>query len=154
MSVRSGPIQRAKESAIVSRATLRRQRGAIERYTAWVVLLISFAGTVVVFAGGWPAFIASWQALRPSIAAHVGGIAVQALLTYLQWHYYDVRGISWTARVFDAATTALGYGPLFAPWLIEQLAVRDIPAPFYVAWGIIGLVSYGIAWYPESRLVD
>lgn len=155
MSITSKPIQtRVKESAVISRARLRKQRGAIERWTAWVVLFVSFLGTVVVFAGGWGPFIASIVARQPSIAAIGGGIGAQALLTYLEWHYYDVRAISWTARIFDAATTALGYGPLCVAWLIAQLTARDIPQPFYVAWALLGLVSYATAWYPESRLVD
>src|SRR5205085_6420165 len=54
MAVQSKPIQsRTKESAVVSRARLRKQRGAVERWTAWVVLFVSFLGTVVALAGGW-----------------------------------------------------------------------------------------------------
>lgn len=139
----------AKESAIVSRSTLRRQRGAIERWTALVGLFISFAGTIAALAGGWPSLIGN-----PHVAPIVGGLLVQGLLTYLQWHYYDLRWISTPSRVIDAALTALGYGPLFHPWLMGQLAARDVFEPWYVAWAIVGLVSYGLAWYPESRLIE
>lgn len=156
--IKSAPLAsktaRGKESAIISRARLRRQRGAVERNTAYVVLFVSFLGTVVAFAGGWPAFIASLQSLQPSVAAIAGGIGLQALLTYLQWHYFDKPPIAWAARGADTALTAIGYGPLFAPWLTMQLAARAVPESLYVAWAILGLVSLAVAWYPESRLVE
>lgn len=156
--IKSAPLvsktTRGKESAITSRARLRRQRGAIERYTAYVVLFVSFLGTVVALAGGWEPFIMSLLAWRPNVAALGGGIGLQALLTYLQWHYFDHKPISWTARLMDAALTAIGWGPLFAPWLNLQLAARAVPEPLYVAWVILGLVALAVAWYPESRLVE
>lgn len=139
----------AKDSAIVSRARLRKQRGAIERWSAFVLLFVSFLGTIAALAGGWPALLSA-----PRIAPIVGGLAVQAGLTYLQWHYYDNRLLSRPSRMIDAALTALGYGPLFLTWLMGELAARGVPEPWYIAWAIIGLVSYGLAWYPESRLVD
>jgi hypothetical protein len=143
-----------KESAIVRRATLRRQRGAIERATAWIVLFVSVLGTIAAMAGGWVPLIASIRALQPNWAAIAGGAAAQALLTYLEWHYFDVPTISWPARIADTAATALGYGPLVAAPLIGALAARDIPLPFLLAWCIILIVSLLIAWYPESRLVE
>lgn len=147
----------AKESAIVSRARLRQQRGAIERWTALVVLFFSFAGTIAALAGGWPALITD-----PRVAPILGGLALQGLLTYLQWHYYDKRLISRPSRIADAALTALGYGPLVLSWLMEAITERiaagpDAPPsdlPWYLAWAVIVLVSYGVAWYPESRLID
>lgn len=146
----------AKESAIVSRARLRRQRGAIERWTAFIGLFISFLGTIAAFAGGWPALISA-----PRIAPIVSGLAAQGLLTYLQWHYYDNRLLSRPSRVADAVLTALGYGPLFHTGLMAAVAARiDIPGTppsdtaWYAAWAIIGLIAYGLAWYPESRLVE
>lgn len=156
MTIRSEPLKNAptKESAVISRARLRRQRGAVERWTAWVVLFLSFLGTVVAFAGGWPALIESLRTWQPSAAAILGGLGLQGLLTYLEWHYFDRPLIAWTARGFDTALTAVGWGPLFAPWLIAQLTTRATPEPFYVAWAILGLVALAVAWYPETRLVD
>lgn len=155
MPVTSAPMTSVrKESAVVSRARLKRQRGAVERYTAYVVLFVSFLGTVVALAGGWELFIASLIAWRPSVAALAGGVGLQALLTYLQWHYFDRKPVAWTARGFDTGLTVAGWGPLFAPWLVEQLVARAAPEPFYLAWAILGLVALAVAWYPESRLVD
>lgn len=139
----------AKESAIVSRARLRRQRGAIERWTAFIGLFISFLGTIAALAGGWTTLIAA-----PRLSPILIGIAVQAGLTYLQWHYYDTRLLSRPSRVIDAVFTALGYGPLFQAALMAAVTARGVPEPWYVAWAIIGLIAYGLAWYPESRLVE
>lgn len=155
MTVESRPLKstQVKESAVISRARLRRQRGAVERWTAYVVLFVSFLGTVVALAGGWEPFIASLIALRPGVAALAGGIGLQALLTFLQWHYYDHRMIAWTARGIDTAFTAVGYGPLVLVPLVAFVATWTT-YPLYLAWAIIGIVSLLIAWYPENRLVD
>ena len=146
MAVQSRPI---KDSAVIDRATLRRQRGAIERYSAFVLLFVSFAGTIAALSGGWPALIAA-----PRIAPIVGGIVAQAILTHLQWHYFDQPHISRPSRVADAVLTALGYGPLVQAGLMAWIASHSVPEPWYAAWAIIGGVSYLLAWYPESRLVD
>lgn len=139
-----------KESAVISRAQLRRQRGKVERYTAWVVLFVSFIASVVAFNGGWSNVLA----LKFGIAATLLAVGLQILLTYLEWHYYDKPIISWGARLVDTATTALGFGPLALPALTAYLSSRAIPAEVIVSWLIIGIASLGVAWYPESRLVD
>lgn len=156
MTVKSVDLREraAKESAIVSRSRLRRQRGAIERWTALVVLFVSFLGTIVTFAGGWPPFLAGLRTFQPAWGAIGGGLFVQGLLTYFQWHYFDRRYVSFPARIADAVLTALGYGPLVIDALTLYLTSRDAPQPLYLAWLVIGLVSYALAWYPESRLVD
>lgn len=158
MPVTSAPMgstaRTGKESAIVRRSTLRRQRGTIERYTAWIVLFVSVLGTIAALAGGWTPLIASIVTLKPNWAAIGGGIGIQALLTYMEWHYYDVFFISWPARTADTIATALGYGPLVVVALAAFLAAKGVPSSGYAAWGVIGLVSFLIAWYPESRLVD
>jgi len=153
MAVRSTSMGR-KESAVISRARLRQQRGAVERWTALVVLFASFLGTIVALAGGWPVFIASLRALTPNWAAILGGLAVQGLLTFLEWHYFDQPIIAWGARVFDTIATAVGYGPLVIVGLTALLDTRGVPSSLYVAWFIIGLASLATAWYPESRLVE
>jgi hypothetical protein len=155
MAVTSTPLTRpTKESAIVKRATLRRQRGAIERWTAWIVLFVSVLGTIAALAGGWVPLISSIATLRPNWAAIGGGFGIQVLLTFLEWHYFDVPMVAWPARIVDMLTTALGYGPLVLIGLVGALVARGVPYPLYAAWAIIGLVSLLIAWYPESRLVD
>jgi hypothetical protein len=148
MAVRSTPAGQHKTSAIVSRATLDRQRGVVERWSALVVLTIGVLGTVVAFHGGWIPVLA----LHISIAALVGGLAVQGLLTYLEWYYNDRLLVAWGARVIDATLTAIGYSGLLVMPLADLL--RNAPYPQHVAWTIVWLVSLLIAWYPESRLVD
>lgn len=151
MSVRSQSTgQSAKQSAIVSRAQLARARGPVERATAWIVLVVSFIGTIVVFHGGWAPILA----LQFSASAVLGGILLQGLLTWLQWAYHHNRPLCWGSRVVDAGLTAYGYGPLFIVTLVAYLTGRSVPEPLYAAWLLIGLVSLGLAWYPESRLVD
>src|SRR5215216_204067 len=134
-NVTSRPMPGPKESAIVSRARLRKQRGAVERWTEWVVLLVSFLGAIAALHGGWPPLLASLTTLQPHWAPLLGGVAVQGLLTYLEWHYFDSPLISWSARLGDAATTALGYGPLVIAWLIARLTSETLPDPFFIAWG-------------------
>lgn len=146
--------RKRKASAVVGRATLRRQRGSVERATAWIVLFMSFLGTIVAFHGGWTPLIESVVAMQPNIAAWLFGFGLQLLLTFLQWYYYDNRIVAWTARGFDTWFTAVGYGPLFLASLMVFLAGRGIESPLYLAWGIIGIASLLAAWYPESRLVD
>lgn len=152
MSVRSRDV---KQSAVVTREQLKRQRGSVERWSAWVVLFVSFLGSVVAFHGGWAPLIASLGTLQLNVSAWIAGLALQALMTFFEWHYFDRPLIAWGARVVDAATTALAYGPiLFWLGLADALAARHVPDPVYAAWFVVGLVSLAVAWYPESRLVD
>ena len=150
--VRSTPIIAADEhkpSAIFSRADLDRARGPIERLSAWTLLLLSVLGTVVCFSGGWSALFT-----RPTLAAVVGGIAVQAALTAVEWIYGSRRRSApyLTALVLDASLTATGYEPLARPWLERALAGTSAPELFATA--IIGAVAVLLAAYPESRLVE
>lgn len=138
-----------KDSAIIDRTKLRRQRGAIERWSALVVLFASFAGTVAAFSGGWDALLAA-----PTLTPILGGLIFQGLLTYLEWHYYDHVPVSWAARLFDTGLTAWGYGPLVVAPITAFFAARGASSADIVAWVIIGIVSFLTAWYPESRLVD
>jgi hypothetical protein len=160
MSVTSRPLppqaerRPAKASAIVDRTSLRRQRGAVERWSAVVVLVLSFAGTIATFAGGWVALIGDVRSGAWPFAAIVGGVVFQGLLTYVQWHYYDHKPLSWASRGIDTALTAIGYGPLFAVSLAAWIAARGLEQATLAAWCIIVGISFLAAWYPESRLVD
>lgn len=141
-----------KQSAIVTRAALDKQRGAFERFSALGILFFSFAGTIAALSGGWSAL-----ASEPRIAPIAGGIAAQSALTAAQWWYGAGRGC-WRYRiavVVDAALTTIGYGPLIVPWLAPYLAARGAGevAPA-LAWGLIGVVSFLVAWYPERTLID
>lgn len=158
MSAQSRPVA-AKGSAIIKRGQLDRSRSKVERISAIVVLIVSFIGSVVAFHGGWGPILS----LHLSVAAIIGGILAQILLSWAEWAYYHRRVISYGARIVDASLTAVGYGPLVIKSLAAVLAERGAsaePAVFGMsvavlgAWVIVGLVSYGIAWYPESRLID
>jgi hypothetical protein len=109
---------------------------------------------VAALAGGWEPLIKGIVTLHPNWAAIGGGFGVQILLTFLEWHYFDVPMVAWPARIVDTLATAIGYGPLVLVGLTAALASKAVPSPIYAAWTIIGLVSLLIAWYPESRLVD
>jgi len=143
-----------KESAIIRRATLRRQRGAIERSTAWFVLVLSVIGSIAALAGGFVPLIAGIMTRAPQWSAIIGGFMLQVLLTHLEWHYFDTPLVAWPARMVDTLTTAIGYGPLVIAALSAFLLARGVPLPLYAAWGIIGIVSFIAAYYPESRLVE
>jgi hypothetical protein len=151
MTVQSRPTK-PKQSAIVSRATLDRQRGAFERLSAFVVLFFSFAGTIAALSGGWTAL-----RTNPQIAPILGGIAAQGIFTVVEWWYGSGRG-PWRYRLAlcaDSALTALGYGPLIVPWLSGYLADKGLgELAVIVAWCIIGAASLAIAWYPERQLID
>lgn len=142
-----------KQSAIVTRATLDRQRGAFERVAAAGLLLISFAGTIAVTSGGWAALFAA-----PQPGAILTGIAIQLALTAAEWWYGAGRG-PWRYRValcIDTGLTVAGYGPLIAPALIAYLAERGAGAQnaALVAWPLIVIASAALAWYPEKTLID
>lgn len=147
-------LRSGKPSAIVSRDRLRTQRGGIERTMAWLVLLLSFLGSIAALHGGFTPLIASIRAREPNVAALLGGILIQLIVTALEWYYFDRPLIAWSARVVDTATTAIGYGPLLLMPLATLLYTRGIDNPIPPAWGIIIVASLGIAWFPESRLVD
>lgn len=166
MSVKSVRLEDnpRKASAVISRAAIARWRGAVERSAAFGVLFLSFLGTIVSFHGGWTPLLE----LRPSLAAILGGLLTQAILTWLQWSYRHNRPLCWGSRLVDTTFTAVGFGPLFvgalSAWLVGRgwSAELAVSLPYFGAtstaavgaWSIIALVSLGAAWYPESRLVD
>jgi len=150
MTVESKPL--GKKSAIVTRATLDRQRGAFERFSALTLLLLSFAGTVAALSGGWASLRTD-----PRLAPIVGGIVVQLVLTATEYWYGAGRG-PWRYRLalcFDMVLTTIGYGPLFVPWLTTYLTAHGIGELARVlSWGIVGAVALALAWWPEKTLID
>lgn len=152
MTVESKPLGPRKQSAIVSRATLDRQRGTFERAMAFGVLFFSFAGTVAALSGGWAAL-----RTNPQLAPIAAGLAVQGGLTAAEYWYGKGRGrmIYLVALLIDIALTTYGYGPLIVPWLSSYLQARGAgELSTVLAWGLIGVVSWLIAWYPEMTLID
>ena len=162
-TVKSAPLvngkaakARSKPSAIFRRASLEHSRTGVERITAWIVLLVSVLGTVMALHGGWALLWAS-----PKPIAIVAGVLIQCGLTYVQWAYYHQRTLSWGSRLLDTGLTAIGFGPLLTAPLTQFFVsvgvtstLQGVPGAVVAAWGAIALASYGLAWYPESRLVD
>jgi hypothetical protein len=145
-----------KPSAMFRRASIERSRTGVERISAWGVLLLSVFGTVIAFHGGWDAFLEQRNPTAIGI-----GVVLQIGLTYVQWAYYRHRVVAWGSRLVDTFLTALGYGPLFlAPLaaLFVSVGITSVvfgwPGALVAAAAAISLASYGLAWYPESRLVD
>lgn len=150
-TVRSAPMRSGKkDSAVFTRVQLKQQRGGIEKVTAIIVWLVSLLGSIAAFYGGWGPIIARHFLLVPIL----GGVIIQVVITALEWYYYDQGWISWPARLLDTFLTALGYGPILIPWIMVQLAARNVPEPTYSAWAIVIVIAYLVAWFPESRLVD
>ena len=151
MTVESKPLKR-KDSAIVSRDALDRQRGAFERLTAAGLLFVSFAGSIAALSGGWAGLIAD-----PRPGAIAAGVAAQLALTAAEWWYGKGRG-PWRYRLalcVDTALTGIGYGPLIIPWLTTYLAAHGVgSASTLLAWAIVGIASAALAWYPEWVLID
>lgn len=151
-----------KESAVFTRSGIRKQRGTVERATAFGVLVLSFLGSAAACSGGW-ALIVQGQGSGVGFAF---GLLLQGLLTWMQWAYAGVRALAWPSRAVDAALTAAGYGPLvfgaLASWIVANgasntpanvLGWEVIPATLGT-WCILWIVSLLPAWYPESRLID
>ncbi len=141
-----------KQSAILSRSQLDQQRGAFERFSALAVLVLSFAGTIAAFSGGWTALIET-----PRLAPILGGLAAQLGLTAAEWWYGAERG-PWRYRaalLIDTGLTAAGYGPLVVPWLGAYFAARGA-GEFgeWIAWGIVVAGAALIARYPEQTLIE
>jgi hypothetical protein len=151
MTVRSEPLEgRRKGSAIVSRTTLRRQRAVVERISAWLLLILSLLGTIVALHGSWEPILA----LHLSLAASLGGLLIQIVLTWTQWAYGGNRRhpIYIGSLAIDASLTVVGYAPILVPILATWVISRGLP--FEVAWGIVIIAALALAWYPDSRLVD
>lgn len=145
-----------KPSAMFRRASIERSRTGVERLTAWIVLLVSVLGTIVAFHGGWEAFTTARR-----LPAVLAGITIQSGLTYVQWAYYHRRALSLGSRLIDTGLTVLGFGPLFAGALTRfffSIGITSViagqPGAVIVTWATLIIASYGLAWYPESRLVD
>lgn len=137
--------------ALMSRKRLHKQRGPIERSTGLIVLILGFVGTIVTFHGGWEPVVR----LHLSLAATGMAIGLQVFLTGLQWWYYDKKALSWTSRVIDTGLNFAGYGYIVLPLLTTKLSEHmDTTGALISAYVLHLLLSFLIAWYPESRLVS
>lgn len=154
MSVQSRelPTNARKQSALLRRTHLVQVRHKVERVLAVLVWCLSTLGTIVALHGGWGPVLA----LQISAGAIVGGFVIQGILTWIQWAYGDHKGnlLYLSSLGVDLAYTIRGYGPVIAPWLALWLASQGAPQPLLIGWLIVALVSFLMAWYPESRLVE
>lgn len=152
MSAQGTPAKARKQSAIISRATLDKQRGAFERFSALGLLLLSFAGTIAALSGGWTALRS-----EPRLAPIAGGFMLQLALTATEYWYGAGRG-PWRYRLalcLDSALTAVGYGPLLVPGLSSYLSTRGTGELADVAaWFVVAVAAVVLAWWPERTLID
>jgi hypothetical protein len=153
------PHQR-KASAVFSGATFEAFQPWIERVVGGVLLLASFAGSVVAFNGGWETtFHTSWDVQRWTISplALCLGVAVQLVCTLVEWAYRRRRW-SWhylLALAVDTGSTLYAFLPVLYIPIFGGLAGV---VPSIVAMGVAYLVSLAVvlvaAIMPEHILVD
>lgn len=161
MSVKQQPLVNGeaisrRPGAVFRRAQIRQARGWFERLSAIAVLLLSLFGSVMAWAGGFVKFAAA--PLNP--IAWGLGLLSQAILTFLQW-MYRAQGFAHPVYLIslgiDVALTVLGFGPIVAPWLTARIVeARWLPLDqaAIVAWGVVAISAFAMAWYPEDRLID
>lgn len=142
-------------AAIFSRRQLARQQTATERFVAFVLLLVSFAG-VIIFGGGGAA---AWLALTPNAIGAVTAFVVQCVCTRVQWVYALQRWRSpgWlVAFGVSTAGTLLGFWPLAHPWLVGLLQLAQLPElSAQIVAGLLLIIGAGLLDYlPEQILTD
>lgn len=134
---------RASKSAVISRRSLERTGPWFERVVALILLIGSYAGTMIWCSGGTPI---TW----PGIGA---GLVIQSLCTYVEWTYRARWRSSiwfWIAIVADVGSTMAGYGLL----IYDSIQALVPNASGIAVWSIIGLISAMIAIIPETILID
>lgn len=155
MSVRSHEVEEERErgTALVSRSALARQQNGFERFVAVLLLLVSLAGSVLAGGGG----IERWLKLTPVLWGAGAALALQGLLSYVQW-IYAARGFHawqyWLAVGGSSALTIGGYWPLVHSWLVGRLEAAQVPtytAP-YIAGLLLGIAALGTDIFPEKTL--
>ncbi len=142
-----------KRSAIVRTATLEASRPHFERAIGMLMLIVSFAGTVALFNGGW----------TPTLRGALGtgallGFGLQAICTAVEWMYRRRRfSLPYLAALaLDAGATALSYYPLFGLSVAAAIAPSGLgdSAASVLSWAIIGMASILLAMLPEASLID
>lgn len=133
----------------IRRQSLRQQRQWITWYLAWSLMLLGFVGTIVTANGGWGQLLSGRFSWNMTILA----FALQVILTYVQWAWYDIRPLAYFSRTIDALFTALGYGSVIYVYAIDYFNGYDLFFVSVIYWLITFVLSVFIAWYPEYRLV-
>lgn len=148
--------KRRKDTAIIDGRSLVGVQSPLEQIAALGLLLLSFAGAILAFNSGhaWPM---TWQAAT-------AGIALQLTVTAVEWIYHPARnGINrWyvVSFLFGAGSTAIGFGPILHPWLVDIFRGFDLPMVYGVpgatlAGGIVLVALSAILEVaPENILVD
>jgi len=142
-----------RRAALFSRRRLARQQTGFEQFVAWLLLIISFVGSALLDGGG----VDAWVRWQPNLWIAGAALALQGVLTYVQWIYAEQGRQSWQyllAVLVSSALTAGGYWQLAHPWGVQLLARWQVPsanAP-YVAGGLIILTALLIDIFPEQTL--
>jgi hypothetical protein len=145
--------EKPRGPALFSGRKLAGQQSGLERFVAILLLLLSLAGSVLAGGGG----VEAWAALRPLWWGALAALALQGVLSYVQW-VYCTRWASWqylSAVAVSSALTLIGFWPLAHPWLVGVLEWARVPAamaPNY-AGALLIVVALGIDLFPERTLV-
>ena len=152
----NAPKGRRKASAVVNGRDLDRLQGPFERLIGWGLLVLSFVGSVLALNGGalWPV----------AIEAIIGGFALQALLTVVEWIWgIRRRGLQWyngAAILLGTGLTVYGWAAILIPSMtalwgrLPQLVAVDPQAPTVAAWVLLGALALLNEVLPEYILVD
>jgi len=145
--------ERPRRAALFSRKRLARQQTGFEQFVAWLLLIISFVGSLLLGGGG----VSAWVAWRPNLWLAGAALALQGVLTYVQWIYAERGWRAWqylAAVLVSSALTAGGYWQLVHPWGVGLLAGWQVPASNapYLAGGLIALAALLIDIFPEQTL--
>lgn len=114
-------------AALFSRRRLARQQTAFEQFVAWLLLIISFVGSALLGGGG----VDAWVRWQPNLWIAGATLALQGVLTYVQWIYAEQGGQAWqylAAVLVSSALTAGGYWQPVHPWGVQLLANWQVPA--------------------------
>ena len=141
-----------RRTALFSRRRLARQQTAFEQFVAWLLLIISFVGSVLLGGG-----VEAWVRWQPNLWIAGATLAFQGVLTYVQWIYAERGWRAWqylAAVLVSSGLTAAGYWHLVHPWGVKLLAGWQVPAANapYFAGGLIIVAALLIDIFPEQTL--
>jgi hypothetical protein len=138
---------RRKRSAIIDGQRVDGMQPLFERIIGVLILLVSFAGTMALFNGGW----SDWQ-----INAIIAGAGVQALCTSVQWMYRTNWRNVWYLifLALDIGTSVAGYHAIVGTSIARMLANVGVPGVDIAAWGLMIAIAAVVAVVPEKILID
>jgi hypothetical protein len=147
--------EKPRGPAIFSRKQLARQQTATERFVAFALLAVSWAGVLIFGGGGADA----WLARSPLWAGFAAAFVTQAICTRVQWVYAAQRWHSpWWLISFGLSTTGtlLGFWPLVHPWVTGVLQSAQVPAQTAPAFAgaLLVLAAGALDYLPEQILTD